>query len=228
MDAGWAMGRSAVACRRCLILLFSTRSICPSFISFSKGSVLLSVESFFLAHLPQFQASLAFPPQARLGDLFSQVKAPASVDPSCTRRLCHRGQGMPSCNHCLGGTVGALGIHSLFKKSWETRACHFCSSECLMMPKHRHMLRVLLGAQQNDVQCENLTTRVSSLCCTMCDNRAMMQSLSMKKITISCLSKIKSKSAHDFEFTELQNAVNSPPAICSLMSQVESQTTLQH
>ena len=60
-----------------------------------------------------------------------------------------------------------------------------------MMPKHKHVVRVLFQAQQRGIQDENLTMHVllfeASLCCAMCVNKATMQSSSMEKITVSCL-----------------------------------------
>ena len=61
------------------------------------------------------------------------------------------------------------------------------------MPKHKHMLDVLLEDRWIDIQDENLLTHMllseSSLCVAKGDDKATMNSSSEKKITILCLYK---------------------------------------
>ena len=59
------------------------------------------------------------------------------------------------------------------------------------MPKHKHKLEVLLEDQQIDIQDENLLIYMllsdSQLCITMSNDKATMNSLSRREITILCL-----------------------------------------
>ena len=139
-------------------------------------------------------------------------------------------------------------IHSLFKKRQKTQSSPPFHVWVLTMLKHKHELEVLVEDRWIYVQDENLPMCVSlsssQLCITMSDDKAAMNSLSRRKITISCL--------HNFiilgivisnliylqlilfdllvnlqrntEFDSLRIELSD----CSLVSQVKLQLTLWH
>ena len=78
-----------------------------------------------------------------------------------------------------------------------------------MMPKHKHMLEVLLEDQQINIQDENLLTCVSllelSLCVTMGDNKAAMNSSSTRENHNFVFEQNHLLSAMQFKFINLFN-----------------------